>query len=232
MRMKMKVLQWMMVLAFVGFVVGGCQMGESALDVRTFELEYLEPNAAASLIDPYVYGNRDRNPGMLNIGPGSITVRERPDNLDRIAEVLERFDKPKPGVTLHFQLIEADGAAGRDPAIADVEAELRKVFQYDGYRLIGEGVLRGLEGATLAQRIATERGDYLIEVDLERVRQEGQGGTIQMELELHSDEGPNLGTGLSISLAPEQTGIVGSARPSMQRGALILTVQASFGDNG
>ena len=220
--------RWMIIMGVIVVAAAACQPSESALEVRTFELGYLDPSEAAEMIEPYVYHDREKNPGRIGLGPGSITVRERPDNLSRIAEVLERFDKPEPGVTLHFRLIEADGAAAGDPAIADVESELRKVFQYDGYRLIGEGVLRGQEGQVLTQLIATERGDYRLQVRLERVRPQAEGGTIQMGVELNSEYGFSLGTGLSLAVGPDQTSIIGSARPTPERGAVILTVEAEF----
>lgn len=84
----------------------------------------------------------------------AVTVRETPDNLDKIARVLAQFDRPTLSVRLHFQIIQADGAARSDPAIAEVEAALRKLFRFRGYRLVGEAVVGGTEHSEASQEIA------------------------------------------------------------------------------
>ncbi len=76
------------------------------------------------LIEPYVY--RDRS--TLSMTEGLLTVRELPENLDRIAEVLEEYDRPRAAVRLHFQLIQANGFEDPDESIQAVEVELRKLL--------------------------------------------------------------------------------------------------------
>ena len=44
-------------------------------------------------------------------------------------------------VLLTFHLVEADGFSDDDPAISDVVAELRKIFNFEGYRLLSTSVL-------------------------------------------------------------------------------------------
>ena len=83
-----------------------------------------------------------------------ITVRETADNLDRIARALAQFDRPQPGVRLRFKLIEADGVATRDPRIADVEAALRGLFRFRGYRLITDAVVNGIAGTEASQTLS------------------------------------------------------------------------------
>ncbi len=131
-------------------VLGGAtlfSMGcEPELEVETFELERLDASDAAALVSPYVYPDREGAAGMLDFNARQLTVRETPDNLRRIREVLEQYDQPATNVTLHFQLIEANGFAGRDEAIAKVENELRSLLRYEGYRLVGEAVMQIREG--------------------------------------------------------------------------------------
>ncbi len=218
-------------ILLVAILPVGCRLGEGAngaLQVRTFEIQYLDPDEAAQMIDPYIYGDREGNPGMISLGPGTITVRERADNLARIEAVLAQFDKARPGVTLRFQLIEADGASTRDPAIAKVETQLRKLFRYEGYRLIGESVVSGIEGREASGRIATSEGVYTISAALWRVRPGLDGGNIQMGVELYTPDEQALQTSVSIGVRPGQTAVIGSSRPDPGLGALILTVQASF----
>ncbi|MFQ5538400.1 MAG: hypothetical protein ACE5GJ_13225 [Gemmatimonadota bacterium] len=123
----------------VGLIVlaaAACSRGPG-LETRTFALENLAPHEAEALVAPYVFDDRERNPGTMSRTGGAITVRETPDNLDKIERVMEQFDVAQPEVRLTFQLVEADGFSGTDPAIAEVEKELRKVFDFKGYRLAG-----------------------------------------------------------------------------------------------
>ena len=84
--------------------------GGPSLDTRTFELQYLDPEAAAEIVQPYVYGDRPGKVGMISLAGNLITVRETPDNLDRIARLLQQYDVPSPMAQLRFKIIEADGA--------------------------------------------------------------------------------------------------------------------------
>lgn len=111
------------------------------LETRTFALAHLSESAAVALITPYVYGDRPGAPGTFNYAASALSVRETPDNLDKIARMLGEFDvatKP-PSYRLHFQVVAANGDESTDPRLAPVEAELRKVFRFDGYSLVGEG---------------------------------------------------------------------------------------------
>lgn len=111
------------------------------LETRTFPLEHLALTQATALIDPYVYRDRPGAPGTISGNDVAISVRETPDNLDKIARMLEQFDAA-PGTRsyrLHFQVVTANGGEPTDERVATVEKELRKVFRFDGYSLIGEG---------------------------------------------------------------------------------------------
>jgi hypothetical protein len=123
-----------------------CGRAGPRLDTRTFALKYLDASAAHNLVLPYVYLDRAGTPGALSVTNGALTVRETPDNLERIARMLSQFDRPRPLVRLTFRLIQADGALTSDPAIADVEATLRKLFRFRGYRLVEEGIFSATEG--------------------------------------------------------------------------------------
>jgi len=126
--------------AMLVLVAGACRGPQ--LETQTFELEYLDAHTAASLIEPYVYFDRERNPGTVStagdMASHLITVRETRDNLEKIERVLSEYDQPAPMVQLHFQLIEANGTATQDPAIDDVESALRRLFKFEGYRLVAD----------------------------------------------------------------------------------------------
>ena len=133
-----------------------------ALETRTFPLENLSLVQATALIDPYVYRDRPGAPGTISGGNVAISVRETPDNLDKIARMLEQFDAAPgtPSYRLHFQVVTANGGESTDERVASVEKELRKVFRFDGYSLIGEGHVTVSAGAFELQ-IATNASEPL-----------------------------------------------------------------------
>lgn len=137
-----------------------------ALETRTFTLEGVSPLEAANIIDAYVYRDRPHNPGMISADRNMLSVRETADNLDRIGRVIDQLNAgagTAPETTLHFQLVEADGASETDPRIADVEAQLRNVLRFEGYRLLGEAFVTTQAGP-IDQPIRTpDGGGYRIE---------------------------------------------------------------------
>lgn len=207
----------------------GCGTGrpDSDLDVRTFELEHIEPSTAQRIIDPYVFADRG---GMISIdeGAAAITVRESPEMLSRIADVLGRFDKPAPVARLHFRIIEADGGPESDPALADIEAALPKeVFRFKNYRLAGEAVMTGREGSRILQHVAGPRGRYVIEGRIGDIRAVDDSGRVQLEVQLWTRDGVEV-FGTAVNARVGQTLVLGSAQPAPDRGALILAVDVAL----
>ena len=148
------------VAAVLVLATGACSGPQ--LETQTFELQYLDANTAAGLIEPYIYFDRESAPGMVStagdMASHLITVRETPDNLEKIARVLSKYDQPAPMVQLHFQVIEANGTTIKDPAIEDVESALRQLFRFEGYRLLAEAVLAGVAGSSMSQNLGGEGG--------------------------------------------------------------------------
>lgn len=208
---------WLPLLA----MLAGCS-NAPRLDTRTFALDHLSPTDAAQLIDPYVYGNREGSPGTLSVGRDAITVRETPENLDRVEEVLRRFDVPHPDVRLRFQLIEADGYTDTDARIADVERELRKILQFGGYRLSGEAFVTATDGTEFQQTLAGNGGIYQVAGEVRWV----QGGTLRLrEVRLYAPSaGPVLTT--TVNIRTGQTLILGSSSRASSTATLLLTVTA------
>ncbi len=209
-----------------GVMLAACS-GEPTLDTRTFPLQYLEPSTARGLIEPYVYGDRPDHPGMLSFTSSTMTVRETTDNLDRIARVLAEYDVPTPLVRLVFQIIEADGDATADPRIAAVETELRKLFRYEGYRLVAEAVVSGTAQSQVQQEVGGgARGDsYSIIVEIAEVRTIGDSGFVSMHVELLRHGG---GLSARINARIGQTVVLGNAQLGMEGGTTILTVRPEF----
>jgi hypothetical protein len=195
------------------------------LDTRTFDLRYIETDAAANLIGPYVYRDRPGAPGTLSGTEHTLTVRETPDNLEKIARVLAEYDKPSPWVRLHFQVIEADGAGRPDVRIADVETELRKLFRFAGYRLMADAQITGTARSGVQQQLGSETGStYIIAVDIGEVRAVGDSGFVTMHVNLRSLTGAGLQT--TVTARDGQTVVLGNAQLTPGEGpTTILTVR-------
>jgi type II secretory pathway component GspD/PulD (secretin) len=195
------------------------------LDTRTFDVQYLPTDEAVTMIDPYVYVDRPGAPGRVTRTEQTVTVRETPDNLDRIAAVLARYDKPRPWVRLHFQIIAADGPRAADPRIAEVETELRKLFRYTGYRLMNETVLSGTARSSVSQQVGESPGSA-IGVDIMDVRTTNDTGIVSMNVEFRTPEGTGLGS--RINAREGQTVVLGNTQMRLgsgERGTIIVTVR-------
>ena len=205
--------------------------GGPELDTRTFELRHMEAHVAEAMIDPYVYADRPNAPGYISQAGNTITVRETPDNLEKIARVLEEFDRPRPTVRLHFQLIEANGSSTPDPAIAEVEAELRKLFRYSGYTLVTEAVVGGMEGSHIEQIVGDAPPDdgWIITATIGTVRLVGDSGWVQMRVGVRNPMRGAFET--QVNAREGQTLVVGNAQLMQSGGTLILTVRPEFVTN-
>ena len=190
-----------------------------ALDTRTFALRYLSPDEARSLVAPYVFTDRTNSPGAMSATNGAITVRETRDNLERITRMLAQFDLPRPLVRLTFHLIQADGVATSDPAIADVEAVLRKLFRFRGYRLVEEGVFSATEGGEVNQQLGS--AGYMIGAEIRRVAGFGDSAIVQLGVHLR---GRDVQFGTQVGVPVGKTAVLGNVGED-PRGTLILTVK-------
>jgi len=217
--------------------LGACQPGTPELETRTFSLENMDGATAEILLMPYIYYDRESNPGIMTAADQAVTVRETPDNLDRIARVLEELDQEPPEVLLRFQVIEADGPGEPDPRIADVEAELRAIFSFEGYRLMGEAVVVTGSGQRFSTGLLGSEGEWRLTGGSVAQLVTGPGpstrpappgrGTIRLDNVTLWSTPSNQALQTSVTIRPGQTLVVGSARaPEGQAGAIILTVRA------
>jgi hypothetical protein len=197
-----------------------------ALETRTFDLSYLDGGTAEQMVRPYVYTDRAGAPGQLSITRQTITVRETRDNLERIARVLAEQDRPPANVRLDFQIIRADGPAPLDPAIAPIEAQLRRLFRFQGYRLVGQTFAVATAGTQLHQQVAGPGGPYGINGEIETVGVRGDSGVVRLMVSLDvARSGRALLTRLSVPIG--QTAVIGG-QSSDGPGALILAVRSEL----
>jgi hypothetical protein len=209
---------WPVVLAAFHACGGGPD-----LDTRTFELQYLNPGEAVEMVTPYVYADREESPGLVTAFSGGLTVRETPDNLDRIGRVLAEYDRPKPGVRLIFQIIEADGPGQPDPRIRDVESALRELFRFEGYRLVAETNMAAMEGTGSSQQLHDGLREMFIAATVREIRGSSDKASVALSVELVVQ---TLGNVIQTSMAVPvgKTVVLGSTKP-IDQPTLILTVR-------
>ena len=200
----------------------GCEPRPPELEVRTFALTHLGEVEAIAIVEPYVYGGRPGAEGRLSSTRGAITVRETPDNLDQIARVLAEHDVVQPDVRLHFQLIQADGYTDSDPRISQVEAELRRIFRFGGYRLAGEAMVSATSASDIDQRLRGPGGTYIITAEVRRLSQ----GVVRLDdVMLWRSESERI-LQTSVNIRPGQTLVLGSSPQGDAGATLLLTVRA------
>jgi hypothetical protein len=191
-------------------------------DTRTFELEHMSPRDAQALIDPYV---PEAEVNMrASERPPAITVSAPAGRLDQIAEMLSRYDVAAPDVRLRFQLIEADGFTDTDPAIADVEAVLRELFRFRGYRLAADAMVAISQQNMSRQRLLAF-GDVPLDltVSVQRISTTADATSIDLHVSLSGHGSDILSTREVVPAG--RTVVLGTARPFQDRGALILDVR-------
>lgn len=194
----------------------------SAEDTRTFDLVHLSGDRAAALIRPHV-GDTAHIMYRASEEPRALTVQASPERLERIEEILRRYDVPAPDVQLRFQLIEADGFTETDPAIAEVEAALRELFRFRGYRLVTEAMVRSSQHSSSSLTLqGFDDSPLFLSVDVERITSANGSATADLQVGLGSRALQILRT--RVVVPGGQTVVLGTARPFSDRGALILVV--------
>ena len=201
-----------------------CSQRGPSLDTRTFALKYLRGSDAVSIVVPYIYTDRPNAKGVFSVSDNAITVRETPDNLDKIARVLAEYDRPRPFVRLTFHLIEADGAATTDPVIRDVEATLRHLFRFQGYRLVAEGVVSATEKSEVTQMLATTPDHYQLSASVQRLAGSADSATVELSVRLELlDRASRFNTTVTIPVG--KTAVLGNVQALPNGRTLILTVR-------
>jgi hypothetical protein len=199
--------------------------GSPRLETRTFALHNLGQVEVYQLLRPYVDFDRPNAKGALGVTGSTVTVRETPDNLDRIARTLAEYDRPQPSVQLHFKLIRADGAARADSSIRDVETELRSLFRFRGYTLVAEGMVTGSQNSGSEQALAGSGGPYALRADIQRISGAGDSAVVHLNVVLHFPRQPWQSFETTVGIPVGRTAVLGNVTGSTSSSALILTVR-------
>lgn len=232
-------------LALSGSTVLSAQDAGPPLVVRTFTLKVIRAADAAKLVSPYILSPKG---GVFEAGRDirAITIRETQPNLARIAGLLREHDQPPATFRLRFQLIAAEDAAARDPAIAGIDSTLRSLFRFGGYRLLSQESATAneqeqflimipagderlqLSGGVGGLLTVGAKGSVQVNIRLIRTQVGQIPGTPPLEPGNHRSPGflmPEtlLTSGLTIPLG--QTIVLGSTAPGGNIRALILVVR-------
>lgn len=238
-------------VAFTGILLllnasrADAQRDPSEMSVRTFALRSLLATDAAKLVAPYV-----RSPlgGVFDVpGARAITVREHASVIATIDSVLRQFDPAPVVVRLTFQVIETTENAQKDPAIASVEAALRGLFKFSGYRLLAESTILASALGNFSSTLASGNDRFSLSGDISRVTG-GSDASVRLNVALRPSVAPRdpavpgaasdaatmqflsafsgrdiMSTGLTVPL--NQTVVLGSGAPDVGNRVLILVVR-------
>lgn len=208
-------------LILAALPLAGCDQDDG--DRRDYELRYLSADAAATALQQP--DNHVRQDLRVTYAPGSpvITLHGQPEVLDHAMELLRHIDRVQM-VRLRFQLIEADGFTDSDSSIADVEAALREMFRFRGYRLAAQSVVQGEAPGHIRQQVVLPDGTPVtISADLARIVSDEEGAAVSLGINVSLPAGSILST--SLTVPGGRTAVVGSAQASSASGTLILVVR-------
>ncbi len=145
-------------------------------------------------------------------------------------------------VLLTFHLIQADGFTDEDPEISDVVSELRKLFNFRGYRLLSTSVFNvGLARRNMNSAVATGDGlQRIVPGDSEtpltikaEISSRRSTGSVRAKVTLTDVTTRQFGTigtarlpllEASVTIRDGQRVVLGSARRSAEDPVLILIV--------
>ena len=150
-------------------------------------------------------------------------------------------------VRFRFHLVQADGFTEEDPEIADVVTELRKLFNFRGYRLVSTPVVnvvledrfgpRRWDGSGI-QRIVVGDSDVPWELSVD-VRAPRASPTVRVEVSLTSvvpwsirenarRDPVEVYLEAAVTIRDGQTVVLGSTRTSAEEPVLILVLTPEF----
>lgn len=206
-------------------VAAGCRQPE--METRTFRLQELSASAAASLLEPYVSAIEGSTMSLVQGQSEALTIRMTPAGLDRIEEVLAEFDRPTPSLGLRFRVIEADGFETDDEALAEVLPALREVLGFEGYRSLGEAQAIVSSYGHMQQVISADQDRFTINSSIGDVRVSGEAASVDLSVRLDDLHGREI-LSTRVTVPVGRTVVLGTSKPSPQRGAYILTVEPTF----
>jgi hypothetical protein len=206
------------------------------LDTRIFSIRFKSVEDVVLLIEPYV---GERGSYMVQPKLKTITIRDEPARLDRIAGVISAFDQPPRSVRVVVQLLDAaeapSASAPKGEAGTGVRSLLRDVTKWSEVSVIGSASIVGVEGANSVLNIGDS---YRIRFSVDAVA-ERQGvvkfNRFALDRIVHGKDGevryaPLLDTVLN--LHDNQQLVIGATKSQDSRRALFLSLTATLEPSG
>lgn len=202
-------------LGLVLMAVTACD-STRGMEVRSYELSRLTNDEAVALLTPYV-----RDGGYLAGKNKLISVRERPDRLTLIEDLLRKYDGVGEAVdvVMEIRVIEANGFTTTDPAIADIEQTLRETFKYRGYKLLGQTRIQAREWGVFRQA----GPQFTISGRVQRAMVEGNERRIPIEVNLQVANMAGLESTVTATVGKPV--VLGQSTPG---GAIILVLRPTI----
>lgn len=209
-----------MLAALLIVVAAGCR-DQSDTEVRTFRLVRMTHESALPLLTPYVGEG-----GTITGNGGVITVRAQPEEIERIAEVLARYDGRPAQVRVSVHVLEA----GDFEATSNLpfESTLRELLPYEGYRLIDDVEFRATEWSRFSR---DGLGTFAIEGEVTEVQTEAPASaTIHLRVQGRTEE--RLGEEIrgTVNAPLGETIVVATHRSGGAGPALVVALRADLID--
>ena len=208
--------------ALLLFAFAACRPGG---DERSFDLSHLDSAEAVRVMQRDIIPACATSTATVRMRGRRIAVRGTADDIACFTRTIAASSGPPAAIRLTFQVIRADGASARDSSIADIEDELRRLFRFQGYELMAQGITTAGAGAPVTMQLAGGGENYRIEGVVEEAIVRGDSGSISLQINLASQRrGLLLGTRLTITLGKTVV-IGGQGSGSGPNEAVILAVR-------
>ncbi len=215
-------------VAVLALVAGSALAADQEL--RVFQLHFRQARDAAVLVEPLL------SPGgsvLLQPSLNSITVRDDPQVLKRIAQVLATWDVAPPSYKVRVRLLLATtdspppGKAA--PLISGIGAELYKLFHFTDYKEVATVQVAATDGSSV-EMAAGDR--YHLRFTLRGVAQDPDRVQLAQLQLARRDRGPENVEILhplmraTVTLLLKQPSVLGGARAEDANEALFLVLWA------
>lgn len=206
----------MFVVAIGG--IAACAKDNGDANKRTFALKYIDERQAGELFRTYAPWPDVMVQMSAADSTRTLQVTAPPEKMAEIEKLIAKYDVPAPDAHLFFQVIEADGFTTKDPEIADVEAALRGVFKFTGYRLLASAAINSRTPGSFDQWAG---GEYMLSGQVSATR---ATDAVNLDINLATKAGPPM-LRTSVTIPNGQIVVVGSSRPDASKPTVILVVR-------
>lgn len=209
---------------------GAVELSAQQQEVRVFQLRFRAVRDAATLVEPLLSPE-----GSLLLQPrlNTLTVRDRRDALEHVAQALASWDVAPASYALRIRLLMASTAPATpgpaSPLVSGIGAEMSKLFHYTSYQEVDTLAITASDGSPVEAALGDR---YTMRFLLRAVPQDSERLQLtQLELSRRdkADDGSEILRPLlrsTVSLRLGQIAILGAARSETASQALLLVLRA------